>query len=96
MKNANEKSLKEVLKELVETYRLKSNLNQSRIKSAWGQLMGPSIARYTKDIKVRKHTLYLTVESAALRQELSFGKEKIMKILNEELGEEFIREVVIR
>jgi hypothetical protein len=31
-----------------------------------------------------------------LRQELSYGKEKIQKILNEELGEEYITEVIIR
>ena len=38
--------------------------------------MGKAIANYTKDIKLRKNKLYLTIESAPLKQELSFGKEK--------------------
>lgn len=96
MKKTNEQSLKDVLKDLVETYRLKSKLNQSRINSLWESLMGNSISRYTKEIKVRKNKLYLTIESAPLRQELSFGKDKIRHMLNEELGEDFIHEVIIR
>jgi len=96
MRKANEQSLKEVLQELVETYRLKSRLTQTRIERIWRRLMGPTIAGYTKSIRVRKNTLYLTIESASLRQELSYGKDKICKVLNEELGEEVIREVVIR
>ena len=96
MKKTNEQSLKDVLKDLVETYRLKSKLNQTRINSLWEKLMGNSISRYTKEIKVRKNKLYLTIESAPLRQELSFGRDKIKRMLNEELGEDYIHEVVIR
>lgn len=96
MKNSNQSSLKEVLKEMVETYRLKNRLNQTKIQSLWANMMGAPIARYTKDLKIRRNKLYVSIESASLRQELSFGKEKIKRILNEELGEEIIEEVVIR
>ena len=96
MQDANNQSLKNVLKDLVETYRLKSKLNETRIYNIWEEAMGPMIANYTKEIKIRKNKLYLTIESAPLRQELSFGKEKIKKLLNAELGEDFIKEVVIR
>ena len=81
---------------MVETYRLKARLNQTKIQAIWESLMGQSIAKYTKDIKIRKNKLYLTIESAPLRQELSYGKEKIAKMINQELGEDFIKEVVIR
>ena len=96
MRNTNEQSLKQVLKDMVETYRLRSRLNQTKIQRIWEKLMGSAIAKYTTDIKIRKDKLYLTIESAPLRQELSFGKEKIVKMINQELGENFIRDVVIR
>ena len=92
----NETTLKDALKAMIEHYRLKGKLNQNRIKSLWGELMGPSIAGYTKDIKIYKNKLYLTIESAPLRQELSYGREKIKKMLNEALGEEYIEDVIIR
>ena len=95
-KQHNEMTLKEALKAMIEHYRLKGKLNQNRIKSLWAQMMGPSIAGYTKEIRLHRNKLYLTIESASLRQELTYGKDKIRKMLNEELGEEYIQEVVIR
>lgn len=95
MNNQNEKTLKEALHAMVEQYRLKGKLNQTRIRSHWEQLMGPSIARYTREIKMGRKKLYIYLDSAPLKQELSMGKEKIRKMLNEALGEEFIEEVVI-
>ena len=95
-KHNNEMTLKEALQAMIDHYRLKGKLNQNRIKSLWAQLMGPSIAGYTKEIRLHRNKLYLTIESAPLRQELSYGKDKIRKMLNEELGEEYIEEVIIR
>lgn len=92
----NEMTLKQALQAMIEHYRLRGKLNQSRIKSLWAQLMGPSIAGYTKEIRLFKNKLYITIESAPLRQELSYGREKIRKMLNEKLGGEYIEEVVIR
>ncbi|MCB9297795.1 MAG: DUF721 domain-containing protein [Lewinellaceae bacterium] len=89
-------TLKQALQAMIEHYRLRGKLNQSRIKSLWAQLMGPSIAGYTKEIRLSKNKLYITIESAPLRQELSYGREKIRKMLNEKLGGEYIEEVVIR
>jgi predicted nucleic acid-binding Zn ribbon protein len=93
---SNELSLKEALKAMIEHYRLKGKLNQSRIRLLWEKLMGPTIAGYTREIRLSGHTLYISIDSASLRQELAYGKDKIKKILNEELGENCIREVVVR
>ncbi len=97
MKEAsNQVSLKDALKEMLEVYRLKAKLNQTKINAVWIKLMGTSINKYTREIKLRRNKLYITIESASLRQELSFGKEKIIKIINEELGENYIEDVIIR
>jgi predicted nucleic acid-binding Zn ribbon protein len=93
---SNELSLKEALKAMIDHYRLKGKLNQSRIRLLWEKLMGPTIAGYTREIRLSGHTLYLSIDSAALRQELAYDKDKIKKILNKELGEDCIREVVVR
>jgi predicted nucleic acid-binding Zn ribbon protein len=81
---------------MVETYRLKNRLNQTKIQQLWNSVMGNSISRHTSDLKVRKNKLYITIESAPLRQELSFGRDKIRRMMNQELGEEYLEEVVIR
>lgn len=96
MKNSNEQSIKDILKDLVETYRLKSKLNQTRIELIWEQAMGKMIANYTTELKVRGDKLFVGISSAPLRQELSYGREQIIVKMNAELGEDFLKEVVIR
>lgn len=96
MKRHNDQQLKDVLKQLVDQYKLRSRLNQTKIKVLWLELMGPSINRYTTDIRIRGKKLFVTIESASLRQELSMGREKILKIVNEALGEAYLEAVVIR
>ena len=96
MRDSNEQSLKQVLKDMVQTYRLKARLNQTKIQRIWEKLMGQPIARYTKEIKLRRNTLYLTIDSASLKQELSYGKDQIAKLINLEMGEDCVNDVVIR
>jgi predicted nucleic acid-binding Zn ribbon protein len=96
MRKAKEQPLRAVLAELISMYKLKPKLSQTRIKALWSELMGPTVARYTKDIEVRGAKLYLSVDSAPLRQELAYGKEKIRERINEALGENYIQAVIFR
>ena len=96
MKKKNDQSLQEALQQMLQQYRLTPQLNESRVKMLWEKLMGKTISTYTSNIQVRKNVLYLTILSAPLKHELSYGKEQIRTLLNDELGEEFIKEVVIR
>jgi hypothetical protein len=40
--------------------------------------------------------LYIQLSSSVLREELSYGKERIVKILNEALSKELITKLVLR
>lgn len=95
-RKADDQPLKEVLEKMLEVYKLKGKLNQSRIKSLWEEMMGPSIVKHTTNIKIRRQRLYVDIDSAALRQELSFGRAKILKMINQELGEQYLEDVIIR
>lgn len=95
-KDKNQLTLKEALHAMIESYRLKPKLNQTRIKSVWANLMGPTIDGYTRDLYIRGRKLFVTIESAPLRQELSYSKEKLRNRINEELGEEYLEEIIIR
>jgi hypothetical protein len=96
MRNKNDQSLSEVIGAFILENKLKPQLNETRIKNLWEDLMGKTIATYTSNISMRKGTLYLTILSAPLKQELAFAKDKIKNLLNEELGEDYVKDVVIR
>lgn len=96
MRKTNEQSVKEVLLEMLDAYRLKSRLDETRIREIWAEVMGSVIAGYTTEIKLRRHKLFVTISSAALRQELSYGRDKIKRNMNEALKEEVVKDVEVR
>ncbi len=96
MKKHNDQKLDDILKDMVSSYRLKPKLHQTKIRTIWAELMGPGIDKYTKHLSLRKNKLFITIDSAPLKQELHFGKDKIKDLVNEQLGEEYVEEVVIR
>lgn len=58
--------------------------------------MGAMIAKHTTDIYIKHKQLFVTLDSAALRNELVLAKSKIVKMLNDAVGTEVINEVVLR
>jgi len=96
MRKTNEQSIKEVLKDLVETYRLKTKLNQSKVEALWEKMMGKTVTQHTTELRIRNQKLYVSVDSAPLRQELSYSRSDILVKLNTELGENFLKEVLIK
>lgn len=94
IKKQNEQSLGEAIKEMIEAFRIGSKLSEARMLDSWEKIVGPMIAKHTVQLKVSKRKLYVKLDSAALRNELIYAREKIKKMLNKEAGEELIDEVV--
>jgi hypothetical protein len=91
-----EYSLSEALRQFLNKSRLKGEVLALQIKEVWEKIMGRTIARYTDEIEIHGHTLYIHTTVAPLKQELLYKKDLIMERVNEALGEKLIREVVIR
>ncbi|MDO6598113.1 DUF721 domain-containing protein [Oceanihabitans sp. 2_MG-2023] len=89
-------SIADALKEFVETNRLEKGLDKVNVAEAWANLMGNGVNNYTTAIQLERDTLYIQLSSSVLREELSYGKEKIIKMLNESLGKEVIKKLVLR
>ncbi|MBQ4822683.1 DUF721 domain-containing protein [Aquimarina sp. MMG016] len=89
-------SLSEVLKDFVADNKLQKGLDKVEVRDVWEQIMGPAITKYTQSIKLERSTLFIQLTSSVLREELSYGKEKIISNLNEGLGKELIKKLVLR
>lgn len=89
-------NMADALKEFVETNKLEHGLNKVAIADAWKDLMGNGVNNYTTAIQLQRDTLYIQLSSSVLREELSYGKEKIIKMLNENLGKEVVKKIVLR
>lgn len=89
-------SINNVLKNFVDENKLQKGLDKVEVRDVWEQIMGPAINKYTRNIKLDRETLYIELTSSVLREELSYGKEKIINNLNETLGRELIKKLVLR
>ncbi|WP_299437373.1 DUF721 domain-containing protein [uncultured Aquimarina sp.] len=89
-------SINNVLKDFVSENKLQKGLDKVEVRDIWEQIMGPAINKYTRNIKLDRETLFIELTSSVLREELSYGKEKIISNLNEALGRELIKKLVLR
>lgn len=89
-------SIADALKEFVETNKLEKGLDAVNVQDAWKNLMGNGVNNYTTAIQLKSDTLYVQLSSSVLREELSYGNQKIITMLNEALGKELIKKLVLR
>ncbi len=89
-------SISDALKEFVENNKLQTGLDKINVADAWANLMGNGVNNYTTAVKLERETLYVQLSSSVLREELSYGKEKIINMLNEALGKDLIKKLVLR
>ena len=88
-------SVSKVLDEILQSKALNTGITNARINELWFKSMGNNIFNYTEKISLKGKTLFVSLNNAALREELNYGKEKIKKMINEQLGKETIRKVVL-
>ena len=92
----NEGSIGDVLKQFIEKNKLQGGMDKIDVEEAWKSLMGNGVNSYTKEVVLKGTTLYVSLTSAVLREELSYGKQKIIIMINEEIGKEVIKDVIFR
>jgi len=98
MKKRNNENMKlsDALQSFVSSNKLQKGLDKVNAKDVWNAQMGPAIEKYTTSIKLDGNTLYVQLSSSVLREELSYGKDRIIRLLNEELGKELINKLILR
>jgi predicted nucleic acid-binding Zn ribbon protein len=96
LKYSNDQSLGNAIKEFLHAYRLEEKFNQTKLLHSWEKVVGKMVARHTRDLHIRNKILFVKIDSAALRNELSYARESIVRSLNEEANAEVIEEVVFK
>lgn len=89
------KPLGDLIKEFMELHKGSEYLDEQRVLQSWPQVVGPFIASHTIDLSIKNGVLFVRVDSDALRHELNYSKSLLMKNLNEGVGKEVIKEIVL-
>ena len=91
-----EYSMGDALKKFLEKSRFKGYMQALQIEDVWEKIMGKTIAKYTEKIQIHGQVLYITTSVAPLKQELLYQKDKIIERVNDVLGPNTVKEVVIK
>ena len=98
-------SMEEVIGEFIKSAKLASGLNSQRIYAAWDDCSGAG--PFTLKRYFRAGTLYITLKSSVIRNQLSFQKEALIEKMNATLSGDplftsdnrtagFVKELVLR
>ena len=88
-------SIKELMDVFINGGKLKKGFQKMNAAEAWGKLMGAGVSSYTSEVKLQNGTLIVRLSSSALREELGYGKDKIIKMINDELGEVLVMKLML-
>ncbi len=95
MKRSNQQTLGQAINEMLRVFGLQQKLDETKLISSWEKVMGKTIAKHTTRLYISKKKLFIHLNSSAARETLSFEKEKIINLMNEEAGKKVIEEVVL-
>ena len=62
---------------------------------AFSKIMGPVIMKKVENAYVYNSKLVLKLTSAPLRQEISMEKTKLISMINQELGSDFLKDILL-
>ncbi len=84
-------SIKDIIQDLLQKNRLQKGIDQIAVKDAWKTVMGNGVMSYTDTVVLKNDLLIVKLTSSTLREELSYGNEKIIQMINTHLDKELIK-----
>lgn len=89
-----EEKLGDVIDQLVGKYRLRAKLDEVQLHQWWDEILGPELTRYTEALYLNGSRILVHISASAVRQELSFAKNKLISDINKRYGQDRITDIV--
>lgn len=86
----------DIIRKLMSNPKLAGKLDKLDALQIWEELIGEQLCKYITDQKIYKGTLYVKLRSAVVRNELSYKKSEFIQKINNQLGKELIKEIVLK
>lgn len=92
----NELPLGKAIEKMLHSYHLNDKIAQAKLVENWEAIAGKLVNKYTKELKLIEHTLYVYSDSASLKHELTHNKALWMQKINDFLETNMVREIITR
>jgi len=95
-KNHNLIKLGDAISKIFNEEKLDEKYSVYAIRNGWEGIVGPTVAKHTKQINYLNGLLYVSIDSAVVRNELSYVKEDIIQKVNHFCGKRLVKELVLK
>lgn len=93
---SDQKPLKEVINQMLRAYGLGDRLDEMSLVKSWEEIVGKMIAKHTNEIYFKSGILYVKLDSATVRQELSYAKTALIEKLNRKAGKRMLTDIIFK
>ena len=94
MAGSNEFTLKQAIEALINNFKIEERLNETAIITEWEVIVGKMVARHTSNIYIKNKVLFVELDSAALRNEWSYAKTRLITAVNEAIKTNVITDIM--
>ena len=96
MRKTNHQSIGQVLTELIKENKLGSKLEEVELITSWKKIVGDYMAKHTTQLSISKGILFVSMDSAACKEELMYKRTELLAEINKVAGVNSIKEIVLR
>ena len=96
MRKSQTQNISEIISMILKKNGLDNKLAEVRAIRAWEELLGRTVARYTRNLVIKDKTLYVSLNSSIVRNELLMIRDELIKRLNEKAGKQLIEKIVFK
>jgi predicted nucleic acid-binding Zn ribbon protein len=93
LRDSDEKPLGDIVGKIMKAYGLEKRMKEMDILKGWPEMMGIAVANRTTNLRINNRILYISMDSAVMREELLNGKQIILQRVNDFAGERIINDV---
>lgn len=86
-------SVKDAIEAMLDSYKLRGKFDQTKLINSWESMMGKPISRRTEKIFIKEKMLFVKLNSAPLRQELTIAKSKVLEIIHKHFDKNLVEDI---
>jgi predicted nucleic acid-binding Zn ribbon protein len=96
MRKKETQNISELLKQFTQEAAYERKLLENRLIGNWGKMLGPGVAKATRNLYIANRTLFVAVDSSVMRHELLMIRSQIVTALNKSVGGDIIDQIIFK
>jgi predicted nucleic acid-binding Zn ribbon protein len=89
-------SLAEAIQDYIKEMNLGGKLKELSVLDSWEAMVGKAVSSRTSKIFIKDGILYIHLKSSIVRNELLMIREALRERLNEKVGSEVIKDIILK